>query len=78
MNQKVFEWGVRLAIEASTFKDVYGKGIGLWEVKHIVEGHGGSVIVQSEHHSKASVTDDNIKQCITVFTVRMPLLPNTP
>jgi len=66
---RIFEWGVRLAKGASTFREVYGKGIGLWEVKHIIEGHGGRVSVSSVHHSREPVTDQNITQCITVFTV---------
>ena len=68
---RIFEWGVRLAEKDQLFQGIYGKGIGLWEVKHIVEGHGGRVFVRSVHHSRAPVTDANIKQCITVFTVSL-------
>jgi signal transduction histidine kinase len=75
--EKIFEWGVRLTEGQYTFKEVYGKGIGLWEAKHIVEGHGGKLYVRSIHFSKAPVTDQNIEQCITVFTVSLPIGGNT-
>ena len=70
--EKIFEWGVRLSEGDTHFKEVYGKGIGLWEAKHIIEGHGGRIFVTSTHFSKAPVTDQNITQCITVFTVVLP------
>jgi len=69
---RIFEWGVRLAKSVPTFREVYGKGIGLWETKHIVEGHGGKIYVNSVHYSKEPVKDYNIRQCITVFTVLLP------
>jgi signal transduction histidine kinase len=71
--ERIFEWGVRLAEADRLFREVYGKGIGLWEVRHIIEGHGGRVLVDSIHYDKAPVTDQNIKQCITVFTVVLPI-----
>jgi signal transduction histidine kinase len=70
--EKIFEWGVRLVPGHSKFQEIYGKGIGLWEVKHIIEGHGGKISVESVHFTKAPVTDQNIQQCITVFTVSLP------
>jgi len=69
---RIFEWGTRLSEGNKLFKEVYGKGIGLWEVKHIIEGHGGKVFVNSVHFSKSPITDQNIKQCVTVFTVEFP------
>ena len=66
---RIFEWGVRIVGAKPPFKEVYGKGIGLWEVKRIVEGHGGQVKVNSVHYTKGPITDMNIRQCITVFTV---------
>jgi two-component system phosphate regulon sensor histidine kinase PhoR len=69
---RIFEWGTRLSEGNKSFKEVYGKGIGLWEVKHIIEGHGGKVFVNSVHFSKSPITEQNIKQCITVFTVEFP------
>jgi signal transduction histidine kinase len=70
--ERIFEWGVRLSEDPVTFRSVYGKGIGLWETKHIVEGHGGEIHVRSVHFSKAPVAYQNIEQCITVFTVVLP------
>jgi len=69
---RIFEWETRLAPAQSTFKDRYGKGLGLWEVQHIVRGHGGKVLVDSTHCSKAPVSNDNINQCVTVFTITLP------
>lgn len=69
---RIFEWGVRLVEDTRTFRGRYGRGIGLWECKHIVEGHGGKIFVQSAHGTGANVTDDNIRQCLTVFTVILP------
>jgi signal transduction histidine kinase len=71
--KKIFEWGVRIHKGSPTFKHVYGIGIGLWEVKHVIEGHGGKIVAQSVHHTKAPVDDQNINQCITVFTVCLPI-----
>jgi signal transduction histidine kinase len=72
--ERIFEWGVRLAPEAPPrFREIYGKGIGLWETKHIIEGHGGGIYVESVHYSKAPVADENIQECITVFTVVLPV-----
>lgn len=70
--ERVFEWGVRLAPGEPTFREVYGKGVGLWETKRIIEAHGGHVYVRSSHHSGGPVTEWNKKQCITVFTVELP------
>jgi signal transduction histidine kinase len=70
--ERIFEWGVRLSESIPTFREIYGRGIGLWEAKHIVEGHGGTIYVHSVHHSKGAVEDYNIRQCITVFTVSLP------
>lgn len=70
--ERIFEWGTRLSGANPTFREVYGKGIGLWEVKHIIEGHGGKIYVRSIHYSKEPVTDRNIQQCVTVFTVSLP------
>jgi signal transduction histidine kinase len=70
--ERIFEWGTRLSEGNKSFKEVYGKGIGLWEVKHIIEGHGGRVFVDSVHPSKIPITEQNLKQCVTVFTVEFP------
>ncbi len=72
--ERIFFWGERLTTTIkSNFKEVYGKGYGLWEVKHIIEGHGGKIFVKSIHYTKAEVTDSNINQCITIFTVLLPI-----
>lgn len=68
----IFDWLVRSQEGIPKFRSVYGKGIGLWETKHIIEGHGGKILVDSVHHSTAPVTDQNINHCITVFTVVLP------
>jgi len=68
----IFDWGVRYHTTSPTFRETYGVGIGLWEAKHIVEGHGGRVLVESRHHSGAVIDDRNIGQCVTVFTVVLP------
>ena len=71
--QRIFDWGVRLAGGSDMFRDVYGKGIGLWEVKHIAEGHGGRVYATSSHFSGAEVSDEAIDRCVTVFSVVLPV-----
>ena len=73
--KRIFDWGTRLVPGSSKFQEIYGKGIGLWEVKHIIEGHGGKIFVRSVHFTKAPVTDQNIQHCITVFTVSLPTAP---
>lgn len=70
--ERIFEWGVRLGETDATFREQYGKGIGLWECRHIVQGHGGVITVDSTHWTRAPVRDDNINQCVTVFTVLLP------
>jgi signal transduction histidine kinase len=70
--ESIFEWGTRLSPATLPFREVFGRGIGLWEVKRIIEGHGGKVFVESIHHTKVDVTDENIDMCITIFTVVLP------
>ncbi len=70
--KRVFDWGVRLAESHPMFKDVFGRGFGLWEVKYVVEGHGGAVSVWSEHYRKEPITNANIHQCTTTFCVTLP------
>ncbi len=70
--ERIFEWEVRLAPGIPSFRNRYGKGLGLWEVRHIVQGHGGRIEVESRHHTGGPVTDDNIDFCLTKFTVIIP------
>lgn len=71
---RVFEWGVRLAPADPFFKETYGQGLGLWECRHVIEGHGGNLRVSSSHYTGTDVTDSNIRECITVFTVTLPAI----
>lgn len=66
---RIFEWGVRLSNQNPLFQGVFGRGVGLWEAKNVIEGHGGKIYVRSAHYSDAPVTDDNIQECVTHFTV---------
>ena len=69
----IFDFGVRLAPAEPTFKETFGQGVGLWEAKRVVVGHGGKILVSSLHHSGTAVTARNQAQCITVFTVCLPV-----
>jgi signal transduction histidine kinase len=69
---RIYEWGVRLSGQNPLFKGIYGQGVGLWESKHIIEGHGGKIFARSEHFTGVAVTNDNIKECITHFMVVLP------
>jgi signal transduction histidine kinase len=68
----IFDWEVRLAPGIPSFRNRYGKGLGLWEVRHIIEGHGGRIEVDSCHCTGGPVTDENINHCITRFSVILP------
>jgi signal transduction histidine kinase len=69
---RVFDWGVRLADLHPAFKHVFGKGFGLWEVRYVIQGHGGHVELSSEHYRSEAMTCDNLHQCITRFCVTLP------
>ncbi|HWI64322.1 MAG TPA: HAMP domain-containing sensor histidine kinase [Symbiobacteriaceae bacterium] len=70
--ERIFDWGVRLSPGSSRFKETYGKGIGLWECRHIIQGHGGQIWAKSIGYDASPVTDQNINRCITVFTLALP------
>jgi signal transduction histidine kinase len=70
--ERVFEWNTRLAYSPH-HKNATGLGAGLWEVKYIVEGHGGHISASSVHYSGEPITNENISQCVTTFTVTLPV-----
>jgi signal transduction histidine kinase len=73
----IFDWGTRLLDGIKGLEERYGKGIGLWEVKRIIEGHGGTIHVRSQHRTGGPVTNDNIQQCQTTFTICLKRSPET-
>ncbi len=71
--ERIFEWEVRLAPSTAPFRESYGRGLGLWECRYVVEGHGGRIFASSVHHTGQPVDDRDIKRCITTFTVVLPI-----
>jgi signal transduction histidine kinase len=66
---RVFDWGVRLVEHDDDFRSEEGKGWGLWECRHVIEGHGGRIYCESRPRAGGVVNDQNINQCTTEFVV---------
>ena len=70
--ERVFERGTRV-IEGTRFEEKSGMGRGLWEARRIASVFGGTIEARSRHHSGGAVTHQRIDECITTFSVRIPI-----